>query len=651
MVPYHDPFNRMRLLFLYSDGYIIYIGVLNYFFMRLFLILFSGIIFWPGLVSAQYREKSGINLGNVHSDGYVNLVNAGLPFDAGSTGSPLTADELDVDGWPLRDFRFILMDNRPVAEWTGQIDDPEVYRVDYSGSYKCSFSGKANIANIGGPWSIKNKAYNEADNTTTFDLIIGPPGENHGLVIMNFSDTRRTAASPVNSGIADLRIIRPGYEEREDQHFADHLINGLSEMGFSAIRSQNFTGTTSWDIQYPEEFEWSQRKLPEDPIQSVSILNKRESAAWEHFIDLCNAVNSDIWVNVPISASDNYVISLAQLLKDRLNASLNIYVENDNEIWNSAPAFIGTYDYNQDEAAILGISDQENIARRAVELSNLFAGVFGQEKINSRIRVVLASHAPMVKWWITPMLQYINNNFGPPKNFIFAISRQTYFSVEETSFGTPDQLVAACYEDIDSQTGSDEVNESSRENWVSVAEAWELPGGANSYEGGPHVPAGGSTRNIENQIRMHRSEHMKRLLRYNIVNNWFDLGGELAMHFTWYSGYNRYGCWGLTDDLRKSDRNYKMEALRNLETVTGIDEAEKNYKVVIYPNPGSSFFLIRSEPDKILKIEILDLHGRLVYLDDRYVSGTLIPADQKDGLYLVRITTSGGTFTEKILIE
>jgi hypothetical protein len=487
--------------------------------------------------------------------------------------------------------------------------------------------------------------------------VIGPPEENHGLVIMNFTNTQKTAASQKNTGISELKITRPGYEGRENQHFTDHLIDVLLDMKFAAIRSQNFTGTTSWDIQYPEEYHWNQRKLPDDPIQSQSFNGKRERAAWEHFIDLCNAANSDIWINVPVSASDDYVTNLAQLLATRLDASLNIYVENDNEIWNSAPAFIGTYHYNQDEAYDLGISDQENIARRAVELSNLFAGIFGQNEINNRVRVVLASHAPMVKWWVTPMLTYINTTFGPPKNFIYAISRQTYFRAENadnTSMNlSVDELINECYADINNQTGTDEINESSREDWVRVAGNWELPGGANSYEGGPHTPAGGSTYNLDNGINMHRSQRMIRLLRYNIVNSWFDLGGELAMYFTLYSGFNRYGCWGLTDDLRDPDRNYKMEAMRNPETVTSLTNgSELEQEIILYPNPGSGLIRIRSGGDQALGIEILDLQGRVLYQDNRYIHDSMIPVHYlRSGIYLMKITSSRNSFTKKFRIE
>ncbi len=625
--------------------------------MRYLLILISVILLSPGLLQAQYQQKSGINLGNIHSDGYVDMVKGALPFDKGSTDSPLSGAELDTDGWPLRDFRLLLMDNRPVAEWADAIDDPEEYRVDFSGTYRGSFKGEAEIFNIGGPWSLENQVYDAPSNTTTFDLVIGAPGDNHGLVIMNFVNTKKTAASEMNTGISDLRIIRSGYEGREDQHFADHLIDLLLDMNFAAIRSQNFTGTTSWDIQYPEEYHWDQRKLPGDPIQSQPFMGKRERAAWEHFLDLCNAANADIWINVPISASDDYVTSLAQLLATRLDESLNIYVENDNEIWNSAPAFFGTYQYNLAEANDLGITEQENIARRAVELASLFAGVFGQNEINNRVRVVLASHAPMVKWWVTPMLNYINITFGPPKNYIYAISRQTYFSAENadnTSMKlSVDELINDCYENIEGQTVTDVVNESSREDWIRVASEWELPGGANSYEGGPHTPAGGSLHNLDNQIKMHRSQRMIRLLRYNIVNSWFDLGGELAMYFTLYSSYSRYGCWGLTDDLHHPDRNYKMEAMRNLETVTSLrDEWNEEEEIILYPNPGNDQIKIKSQQYQNFRVEILDLQGRRLYRDDHYVSDSLIPVNYcKNGIYLVKITSSQGVVTKKIRIE
>jgi hypothetical protein len=620
---------------------------LNFLFLTLIVLLA------PLHLKAQYEGKLGINLGSIHADGYVDMIKAALPWDHGSTDSPLTGEELDENLWPKKDFRLILMDNRPVAEWSNSIDDPDKYRVDYSGTYKSSFNGIAKITNIGGSWSIQNQAYDSATNTTTFDLVISPPGPNHGLVIMYFENTKHTADSPNNSGITNISIIRPGYENNKAQFFADHLVDAITGGNFSVIREQGFTGTTSWQITYPAEYEWSQRKLPGDPIQANPHNGKRESAAWEHFIDLCNLARMDIWLNVPISASADYVRNLASLVKNRLDTTLNIYVENDNEVWNSAPGFIGTYNYNLDEAAARGISDQENIARRAVELSQIFAEVFGQPEINHRVRVILASHAPMLKWWVIPMLQYIRDNYGDPKNIIYGISRQTYFDTQTATDNIPpDQIINDLYANINYQLVDDPVNEAGRLDWVRVAGEWQLPGGATSYEGGPSTPSGGSTSNLSNQIIMHRSERMISLLRYNIVNNWFDIGAGLALHFTLVSGYSRYGCWGLTDDLRNPDRNYKMEALRNLQTVTSLDESFRASYPLIYPNPTHGIITVNTgNPDEV-SMEIFDIHGRAVYSSTRILPGKELELNLSgNGMYFVKVKGKSRNESCKILYQ
>lgn len=605
-------------------------------------------------VDAQYEGLLGINLGSVQSGAFVDMVKSAQPWDHGSLDNPLPDNELDSEGWPKTDFRFFLMDNRPVAEWAGTIDDPESYRVDYSGTYKGSFNGQATIQNIGGPWSIENQEYNDSLNLTTFDLVIDEPGPDHGLVIMNFVNTLRSPEDPVSSGITNLKIIRPGYENKSDQFFTDYFIDALTSVSFSVIRSQNFTGTTSWDIVYPEEYDWDDRKMPDDPFQSTEFNGKKENVAWEYFIDLCNEAGMDIWVNVPISASDNYITGLAQLLKDRLNPDLNIYVENDNEVWNSAPGFIGTYSYNEAEAATMGLSNEENIARRAVQLSDLFASVFGQQEINQRIRVILASHAPMLKWWVLPMLQYINSTYGPPKDYIYALSRQTYFSSANASGSlTENEIIDECFDDIDYQIVGDPVNEAGRPDWVKLADDWELPGGVTSYEGGPHTPAFGSTDNLANQIRMHRNKRMIRLLRYNIVNNWFDLGGGVAMHFTLFSQYNRYGCWGLTDDLHFPDRNYKMEALRNLETVTDLENpALLAEPLSIYPNPSSGSIHLKIPGESNFSVELYNPQGKIVFRGNINSSeGTLHTGKFAPGLYLIRLVSRNRILVKRVLMK
>lgn len=607
----------------------------------------------PLLPAQPASPQLGINLGGGMRDFFVDVALTARAWE-GPGGGTLAPTDLDENGWPTRDFRTVLMDGRPVPEWAGSIDDPQRYRVDLSGRYQGSFKGQANIIKIAGDWSIQHQTYDEASNTTTFELIVGPPGPDHGLVIMVFSNTRRSPSHANGSGITDLSIRRPGYEDRPRQLFTDAFLNTLTEIPFTTLRSQTFTGTTSWKIPYPTEVDWADRKPATYALQGSDLGNKREHAAWEYFIQLCNQVNMDIWVNVPISASEDYVRQLAQLLKDSVKPSLNIYVENDNEVWNFGEAFVGSYDYNHAEAEDLGLTPEQNIARRAVELSQIFGDVFGQDAINQRVRVILASHAPMVKWWVRPMMNYIQAQFGPPRDYIYAVSRQTYFRSSTEPNASIEQLFQGAMDDINDQLAVDAVNEANRSDWVAFANEWQLPGGVTSYEGGPHFPAGGSTSNLSNQIQIHRQEEMKTLMQYNLREAWWELGGGLVMHFTLYGSYNRYGCWGLTDDLSNPDRNQKFEALRELmDEATSIDPKEKGVSFSLFPNPTSGEVVLLGGNGKPVEAALLNLKGQLLQSWQPVVpgQGLSLPAGLPRGLYVLRVRHEAGSYHLKLQVD
>jgi hypothetical protein len=47
--------------------------------------------------------------------------------------------------------------------------------------------------------------------------------------------------------------------------------------------------------------------------------------AHEWQIDLCNRIGADYWINVPVTASDDFVYQLAMLIKNQLNPNLKVY--------------------------------------------------------------------------------------------------------------------------------------------------------------------------------------------------------------------------------------------------------------------------------------------------------------------------------------
>ena len=508
----------------------------------------------------------GININFAERGGtFVDVAKEEYRWSTVGSGDELTAAQVDEYGWPKIDAQFVV-DYRPVAEWSGQIDDPEAYRIDVSGTYKCAFTGSAEVRRATGG-AVQNKAYDATSNTTTFDFVVpGPPGAGHGLLIIEFSSTKRTASSAVGSGITGFRMIRPGYDLSTMQAFTNEFIAALTGIKFSAIRFMNFTMTNGCDPDYPAHMTWSNRKRKEDASQNrIAPLGKTDGGAWEYVIELCNLVHMDPWINIPVSADSGYVTEVAKLFKATLAPDRSIYVESSNEVWNTAPGFEQSL-YSQAQAQALGIGDQANHARRTVEIAKLFAQVFGADALNKNIRIILCSHKPMLKWWVAPMLDTIAKAYGPPKDYLYAIACQTYFGSGATAGESVDKILADCRKDITGQideTGG--TDEAGRKQWVKLAKDRGLAGGFCSYEGGPDH-GGGSTDNIANRITAERDSRMADIWTYNYDSAFFQVGANLGMQFTLSSAFTRYGCWGLTDDITKPERCAKYAAAKNLPT-------------------------------------------------------------------------------------
>jgi len=477
------------------------------------------------------------------------------------------ATSYDANGWPMSDFDLVLFDGRPATEWNGTIDDPDGYRIDYSGAYQSSFRGQATVRASGTAVSISDEQYNASTNTTTFTLNVGGyPNANHALVILSFTNSKRLASSPPSTGITSLRVMRPGYDVASAQIFTDAFLRLCTAADFECYRFYNVQNVWDGEPVHPAQTLWSQRKLPTSASQRsmVAQTGQRDAWCWEHIIALANTLKKDIWINIHLSCDSNYVTSLAAKLKDELDPSINIYVENSNEVWSPAQATHGPY--NQAEATARGISFDQNYARRCVELSRWFAAVLGASAINDRVRVILAGQQ-VYAGRSDNHLNYIKNTFGDPKNYVYATSTALYFGSATASSTDPLQINEGMIAQIDAQTTMP-TSQGYRPVHVTKASSWGLVGGCTSYEGGPSLPEGGGTNNLAAQIRSHRTQRMADVITRNYRQGWSDIGGGLALYFTLTSGYNRYGCWGITDDPSNPDRNYKMAALRTLVPVS-----------------------------------------------------------------------------------
>jgi hypothetical protein len=452
------------------------------------------------------------------------------------------AAPLDSSGWPTSDARILVFDVRPFGAWAPPEDDPEHYQQDMSGTYKVSFNGTAKLSSYGSPFTIQNQKYNSATNETALDLIFQ---KNQGLLIITFSGT--------TGGVNHVKIIRPGYAG-DSKTFRTELIDALCP--FSTIRFMDWTLADNSTPAYTNTdhvTHWSNRKLPADATQG-QWGTKKDGVAWEYCIDLCNQTQKDIWINVPVAADDDYVRQLAMLLKNTLHPSLKIYVEYSNEVWNSS---FTQFNWNKSAALDEIAKGHSNLnddgetfglylaarrfARRTKEIGEIFGSVFGASSFGSTYRPVLASQIA----WTEPILQglrFIARQYGPPRNYYYAVAGAPYFGNSNLN------RTATVEQVIDSMRANSDNSRKLRNAYHDIAVSYGLP--LISYEGGPDV-GGGDTTNIANRITASRDTAMGSAVLHDLRDNWFPLGGDLFLYFTLNGNVSRYGCWGALEDLTK----------------------------------------------------------------------------------------------------
>ena len=554
------------------------------FFRPLTLLLLAAVTLLPGsLWGAPFPGRLGVE---ASGDAFVDVAKQSYRWEkaAGRAGwSPLQRDDVDAHGWPKSDCHWVL-DSRPCAEWAGQIDDPQVHRLDRSGVYSGAFTGRARLGVGGGSFSLGKQAYDAVSNRTTFELTVPKPGPNHGFVVLEFRETQRTADSPVNTGISEFRLVRPGYPADTRQVFTNEYLACLRSAAFSTIRFMavtNTNGNVQWGKDHTRLQTWDRRKTTEDAsVEAMSTLDKKDGWPWEYVIALCNQANMDAWINIPVAADDDYIRQLARLLKTGLKPSLHVYLEHSNEVWNfgflqyawnkaraKEEVKEGQRRYNFDQVNNEEVWGQRRHAQRLKEAVDLFGDAFGRDQVNRRVRGVLAgvtadANGFFVCGRLAGMLTYLQATAGEPKDFLYAISVPAYYGGKAaagepgTEHDSIDQILAGMKTSV-------EQARKERLAVVDLARRFNLPGGYCAYESGPDI-GGGRTTNVANRIEAIRDGRQAAIYQSNLTDAFWNVGGNLAMQFTLAGPYSRYGAWGLTDDVAYPERNALFEAVREL---------------------------------------------------------------------------------------
>lgn len=425
-------------------------------------------------VTSSGRASMGMNIGPTNDYSterpYADIMKTARSF-TGPSGSGSVAT--DGNGWPQADFSCYL--------WAGI--------AKMNGTYALSFKGQATSVKIGGDASLGALSYDSASNTTSGTFVVSATGQVYATLTM--TGTKRTQASAAGSGVTDIKIMRPTSPGANTTLPASTATQNLWNPQFTAllrkvstVRYMSYLGTNS-----NQQASWSDRALP-----GAASLNRQPSGygweglggPWEHIILLSNETGTDPWIDIPVSANDDYVTKVAQVFKcgsngttpwvdsdgvtcmpgapsyPPLNPSLHLYVEYSNELWNTAGAFgqsatnnalakaeVAAYPSGKGPLNFDGETNSwywawRRVANRLVQISTIFRSVFGDAAMMTHVRPVLETQQgngqETLRQASTLLLGYYANLWGQgvstphsPSYYVYGGGGSGYYNPDNSS--------------------------------------------------------------------------------------------------------------------------------------------------------------------------------------------------------------------------
>ncbi|MEI9987532.1 MAG: PA14 domain-containing protein [Aliidongia sp.] len=331
---------------------------------------------------------------------------------------------LDANGWPMSDATLPLWSNG----------------LELNGAYQVSFTGQAQLVDWAGLGQFSvggvtygavlpvGTGYNAASNTTSAVWTVTAASAPTSALI-GFGMSQRSPGAALSSGITNLRILRPLAAGSPTSHAAGELFGAQYKSFLS-----NFTGIRFMDYLATNgnlQAQWSDRVTPGLATQYQAVGGygwQGKGGSLEYLVALANETGKDVWITIPVNASNDYITKVAQLLAygsdgtnpyttaqanpayPPLNTNLKVYLEYSNEVWNSAysqyaanlaaaqaEVAAGGSPLNYDGSTDSSVWAKRRIVKQTVTISTLFRAVWGGSGMMYRIR-------PVFEW------QYANSN-------------------------------------------------------------------------------------------------------------------------------------------------------------------------------------------------------------------------------------------------
>lgn len=380
-----------------------------------------------------------------------------------------------ADGWPAQS---------SFGNIWYTLSTPDAYQPSLAGNYTLFFEGSAVVvppANV----AVYDQVYNTADDTTTAVLVVPRTIQ----ISISFTNASTRAAGP---GLKSIKLLQPGFPLTQADDYAPAFLQLMSR--FDVIRFMDWMRTNGC-----QDVNWSDRTQPD--AYSYAL----HGPPWERVIELANLLDTDIHINVPAHASDDYVTQLALLLNATLAPDIAIHVEYSNEVWNwdfeqatynlqmaNASVYAGDlYHFNYTGSNMYGWAVFRHVYM-VKHIGDLFAAVFGRENVGKDARV-----RPVYAWQLVigheAGLRYLSDIWGPPSSILHAIAGAPYLYGRcfLNASVTVDDVIAAWTSAVCNMTAACTSGMSDTNVVAMVAQQASFYGiNLMAYEGGPDTVQG-----------------------------------------------------------------------------------------------------------------------------------------------------------------
>ena len=333
--------------------------------------------------------------------------------------------------------------------------------------------------------------------------------------------------------LRNIRVIMPGFADRYRQQ-PFHPVFLERWQGVACLRFMDWMHTNGAKIQ-----SWSERPQLEDATYA------EQGVALEVMLDLANRLQADPWFCIPHLADDDYVRRFAQLVKERLDPRLKVYVEYSNEVWNG---MFPQSRYAGEQGQRLGFADKpweaawRYTAYRSVQIFQIWEQVYGgRERL---VRVLPTQGA-------NPYVSERIVEFQDAYRHADALAIAPYVTFNVPAFG--DKLTTAVVEKWSVDQVLDYVEQTALPEsirWIAdqkkVADKFGLK--LIAYEAGQHLVGVGGGENSEALMQLfHAANRHPRMgeVYTKYFDAWTAAGGDLLCYFSSVGSWSKWGSWGI----------------------------------------------------------------------------------------------------------